>query len=65
MNPKERLILLFQRWAELAKTEGYTPRAFEDAEYGEDCAAYLIELDAETDGEKLWPTVEAIRGEVS
>lgn len=57
MNPKKRLALLFQLWAERVKTEGYETR-LEDADYGEDCAAYLMQLDAETDGEKLWPNTQ-------
>lgn len=51
MNPKERLALLFKIWRERA-TASDTPTTAET--YGEECAAYLIELDATTDGEKLF-----------
>lgn len=54
MNPEARLALLFQVWADRVKTEGYGA-AVDDRDYPEACAAYLIKLDAETDGEKLWP----------
>ena len=54
MNPEARLALLFQVWAETVKAEGFET-ALNDAEYPEACAAYLMKLDAETDGEKLWP----------
>ena len=58
MNPEARLALLFQLWAQRVKADGFET-ALADAEYGENCAAYLMKLDAETDGEKLWPNPSA------
>jgi hypothetical protein len=48
---EERLALLFNIWNERTKEQG----AAVVENYGKACAAYLIELDTETDGPKLFP----------
>ena len=54
MNPEKRLALLFTIWHERSTNPGIPEGQTAEA-YGEACAAYLIELDATTDGEKLLP----------
>lgn len=56
MNAFQRLRQLFAIWAERAAAH---PEEFKPTDDDATARAeYLIELDAETDGEKLWPNTE-------
>lgn len=50
----QRLTLLFDVWAARVKADP-DGHPINETNYGEACAAYLSELDEETDGQKLFP----------
>ncbi len=54
MDHFKRLAVLFDEWA---RQVADNPDGFEMPleTYGEKCAAFLIQLDEQTDGEKLFP----------